>query len=331
MKLRHNNRPVVVGIFILVGLAILVVTIFTLGGQKKTFVKSFTLNAIFNDVGGLAVGANIWFSGLKVGTVKNIGFYGDSKVQVTMSIENDAESHIHVNAKAKMGSDGLIGNKIVIIYGGDSTKPQVGKNDFLMVENALSTDDMLATLQLNNKNLVEITNSFKSISKKIDNGNGTIATLLNDKNMVFKLNKTVENLQIMAENLKVVSLSGKTVLSDFEKFSGKINKSGNSINEFASDTLVYNKIVVTVTQLQNAASSLNKFTANLKTVSDKVNQKDSPIGVLLNDAETANSLKNTIKNLESGSHKLDEDLEALQHNFLFKGFFKKKAKEQENP
>lgn len=331
MKLRHNNRPVVVGIFILVGLAILVVTIFTLGGQKKTFVKSFTLNAIFNDVGGLAVGANIWVSGLKVGTVKKIGFYGDSKVQVTMSIENAAESHIHVNAKAKMGSDGLIGNKIVIIYGGDSTKPQVGKNDFLMVENALSTDDMLATLQLNNKNLVEITNSFKSISKKIDNGNGTIATLLNDKNMVFKLNKTVENLQVMAENLKVVSLSGKTVLSDFEKFSGKINKSGNSINEFASDTLVYNKIVVTVTQLQNAASSLNKFTANLKTVSDKVNQKDSPIGVLLNDAETANSLKNTIKNLESGSHKLDEDLEALQHNFLLKGFFKKKAKEQENP
>lgn len=331
MKLPHNNRPVIVGIFILVGLAILVVTIFTLGGQKKTFVKSFTLNAIFNDVGGLAVGANIWFSGLKVGTVKKIGFYGDSKVQVTMSIENAAESHIHVNAKAKMGSDGLIGNKIVIIYGGDSTKPQVEKNDFLMVENALSTDDMLATLQLNNKNLVEITNSFKSISKKIDNGNGTIATLLNDKNMVLKLNKTVENLQIMAENLKVVSLSGKTVLSDFEKFSGKINKSGNSINDFASDTVVYNKIVVTVTQLQNAASSLNKFTANLKTVSDKVNQKDNPIGVLLNDAETANSLKNTIKNLESGSHKLDEDLEALQHNFLLKGFFKKKAKEQENP
>lgn len=331
MKLPHNNRPVIVGIFILVGLAILVVTIFTLGGQKKTFVKSFTLNAIFNDVGGLAVGANIWFSGLKVGTVKKIGFYGDSKVQVTMSIENAAESHIHVNAKAKMGSDGLIGNKIVIIYGGDSTKPQVEKNDFLMVENALSTDDMLATLQLNNKNLVEITNSFKSISKKIDNGNGTIATLLNDKNMVLKLNKTVENLQIMAENLKVVSLSGKTVLSDFEKFSGKINKSGNSINDFASDTVVYNKIVVTVTQLQNAASSLNKFTANLKMVSDKVNQKDNPIGVLLNDAETANSLKNTIKNLESGSHKLDEDLEALQHNFLLKGFFKKKAKEQENP
>lgn len=331
MKILKNNRPVIVGIFILIGLAILVVTIFTLGGQKKTFVKSFTLNAIFNDVGGLVVGANIWFSGLKVGTVKKIGFYGDSKVQVTMSIENAAESHIHINAKAKMGSDGLIGNKIVIIYGGDSTKPQVEKNDFLMVENALSTDDMLATLQLNNKNLVEITNTFKSISKKIDGGNGTIATLLNDKNMAMKLNKTVENLQMMADNFKTASMSGKIVLSDFEKFSGKINKPGNSINDFATDTLVYNKIVGTVTQLQSAASSLNKFTVNLKTLSEKVNQKNSPIGILLNDAETANSLKNTIKNLESGSHKLDEDLEALQHNFLFKGFFKKKAKEQENP
>jgi phospholipid/cholesterol/gamma-HCH transport system substrate-binding protein len=331
MKIMKNNRPVIVGIFILVGLAILVVTIFTLGGQKKTFVKSFALNAIFNDVGGLAVGANIWFSGLKVGTVKKISFYGDSKVQVTMSIENEAESHIHLDAKAKMGSDGLIGNKIVIIYGGDSTKRQVEKNDFLTVENALSTDDMLATLQLNNKNLVEITNTFKSISKKIDSGDGPIATLLNDKNMATKLNQTVENLQATMENFKTVSMAGKTVLSDFERFSGKINKPGNSINDFASDTLVYNKIVGTVTQLQSAASSLNKFTVNLKMVSEKVNRKNNPIGILLNDTATANSLKMTIKNLESGSHKLDEDLEALQHNFLFKGFFKRKAKEKENP
>lgn len=328
MTALKNNRPVIVGIFIFLGLLILVVAIFTLGGQKKTFVRTFTINAIFNDVGGLLTGGNVWFSGVKVGTVKKISFYGDSQVQVTMNIEQDAEAHIHKDAKAKIGSDGLIGNKIVIIYGGDPKKPQVEKNDFLSVERATSTDDMLATLQENNKNLLEITKDFKSISKKIDSGEGTLATLLNDPTIAKKLNSAADNLQETLANLKTVSEGSKNVLANLQDFSGKLNKKGNSINDLASDTVVYKSVKATLAQLNNASNSVTQFTANLKTVSDRLNQKDNAVGVLLNDSETAASMKVTLKNLESGSKKLDEDLEALQHNFLLRRFFKKKEKEK---
>lgn len=324
-KLR-NNRPVIVGIFIFLGLAILVITIFTLGGQKKTFVRTFTINAIFNDVGGLLTGGNIWFSGVKVGTVKKISFYGDSQVQVTMNIERDAEVHIHKDAKVKIGSDGLIGNKIIIIYGGNSKTPQVEKNDFLRAESGLSTDDMLATLQENNKNLLEITKDFKNISKKIDSGQGTLATLLNDPTIANKLRASADNLQETMANLKTVSEGSKHVLANLQDFSSKINQKGNSINDLASDTVIYRSVKQTLAQLNNASNSVTKFTANLKTLSDKLNQKDNAVGVLLNDSETAASMKVTLKNLESGSKKLDEDLEALQHNFLLRRFFKKKAK-----
>ena len=321
-----NNRPVIVGIFILLGIIILVVTIFTLGGQKKTFVRTFTINAIFNDVSGLQSGSNVLFSGVKVGTVKKIDFYGDSQVQVTMNIEREAESHIHKDAKVKIGSDGLIGSKIVIIYGGSAGKPQVEKNDFLRVENGLSTDDMMATLQENNKNILEITKDFKSISKKINSGEGTLATLLNDPTIARKLSTAADNLQETLANLKTVSEGSKNVLVNLQDFSGKLNKKGNLMNDLASDTVVYKSVKQTLAELNNASNSVTKFTANLKTVSDKLNQKDNAAGVLLNDTETAASMKVTLKNLESGSKKLDEDLEALQHNFLLRRFFKKKAK-----
>ncbi|MDR6560945.1 MULTISPECIES: MlaD family protein [unclassified Arcicella] len=323
-----NNRPVVVGIFILLGIVILFLTLFTIGGQKETFVKSFTVKAIFNDVGGLSVGANIWFSGVKVGTVKKIGFYGNSQVEVTMNIEKDAESHIRKDAKAKIGSDGFIGNKIVVIYGGTPAYPPVQKDDLLKVEDGISTDDMLATLQANNKNLLAITNDFKSISGKMNSGKGSLGSLLNDPSFAVNLNKTVGHLQEMASNLKTVSENSMTTMKNFEEFSGKINRPGNSINDFASDTLVYNRIVGTVTQLQSASASVNKFTANLRMVSEKMNRKDNTVGVLLNDSASATSIKMTLKNLETGSKKLDEDLEAIQHNFLFRGFFKKKEKEK---
>lgn len=328
MKTLKNNRAVIVGIFIFLALVILVVTIFTLGGQKKTFVKSFTINAVFNDVGGLLKGGNIWFSGVKVGTVKKISFYGNSQVLVSMSIEQEAQSHIHKDAMAKIGSDGLIGNKIIIIYGGNPTAPHVEKDNFLKVEKALSTEDMLATLQANNINLLAITNDFKSISKKIDSGKGTIGALINDPAIAAKLRSTVDQLQATVSNFKTVSVNSKNVMSNVQDFSGNLNKPGNSLNDLVTDTAIYSSIKGTMLQLQNAASSVRDFTINLKTVSDKLNQKDNAVGVLLNDTASAASLKMTLKNLESGSKKLDEDLEALQHNFLLKRFFKKKEKDK---
>ncbi len=328
MSTTNKNRPVVVGLFILIGLAILVVTIFTLGGQKKTFVRTITINALFDDVNGLQKGGNVWFSGVKIGTVKEISFHGTSQVQVTMSVEREAQPYIHKNSMAKIGSDGLIGNKIVIIYDGDATIPQIEENDFINVANASGTDDMMVTLQENNKNLLEITKDFKSISKKIDSGNGVLATLLNDPAMANKLNSTVDNLQATVSNFKTVSLTSKMVLSDLESFVGKINQPGNSINDLVTDTAIYHNVRRMLTQLERSSDAVAHFTTNLKEVSEKLDRKDNVTGLLLNDAQTASSMKKTILNLETSSKKLDENLEALQHNFLLRGFFRKREKEK---
>lgn len=312
--------------FVLLGISILVITIFTLGGQKKTFVRSFTINAVFSNVAGLLKGSNIWLFGVKVGTVKKISFYGGSQVLVTMSIELEAEPHIHKGAFAKISSDGLIGNKIIVIYGSDTTKPVIQKDDFLVVEQSISTDDMLATLQRTNQNLLAITTDFKSISKKIDSGKGTIARLINDGTMGNKIAASINDLQATMGNLNTASADSKLVLANLTHFTTKLNTSGNSVNDLASDTVFYNSIKTTLSQLQVSAKNVVQLTANLQTTTGKLNQSNNPVGVLLNDSSAANNLKTTLKNLESSTHKLDEDLEALQHNFLLRGFFRKKEK-----
>jgi phospholipid/cholesterol/gamma-HCH transport system substrate-binding protein len=321
-----NNRPVIIGIFIFLGLAILFITVFTLGGQKKTFTKSFTIHAIFSDVEGLLTGGNVWFSGVKIGTVRTISFYGDGQVEVTMNIDNDAQSHIHKNAYAKIGSDGLIGNKIVVIYGGNANSPQIAKEDFLNVEKSASMDEMLATLQTNNKNLVDITTDFKHISKKIDSGNGMIATMLNDPAIVNQLKSSMSDLQTTVSNFRNVSAKSKDVLNNLQDFTNKLNKPGNSINDLATDTVLYNRMKMTLAQLEHSANTVSKFTTNLQNVSEKLNQPNNPLGLLLNDTTAAASMQVTLQNLSSASKKLDDDLEAAQHNFLLRGFFRKREK-----
>jgi phospholipid/cholesterol/gamma-HCH transport system substrate-binding protein len=324
MKSTKNSRPVVVGIFILLGIAILVAAIFTLGGQKKTFVKGFTVNAIFDDVSGLQAGNNVWLSGVKIGTVRKISFYNNTKVLVSLNLEKSIEPHIHKDAFAKIGSESFIGNKIVVIYGGTPTTPPINDGGFLAVEKAVSTDDMLATLQSNNKNLLDITNSFKSISRKIDSGSGTIGYLLNNASMARKLNASMTSLQATMSNFQAAAQTSRAVLANLEAFSGRLNTEGSLANRLATDTTLFNVLKGTLTQLRDVTTTASQITDNLKAASDRLHDTANVPGVLLNDAAAGASLKNTIQNLESGTQKLDEDLEALQHNFLLRGYFKKK-------
>lgn len=326
MKATRNSRPVVVGIFILLGLVILVVAVFTLGGQKKTFVKGYTINAVFDDVNGLQAGNNVWLSGVKIGTVRKIGFYNNTRVLVSLNLDKTIAPHIHKDSYAKIGAESFIGNKIVVIYGGTSATPQMPENGFLNVEKATSTDEMLATLQSNNENLLAITSSFKSISRKIDSGSGTIGYLLNNESMAKKMNASMNSLQATMNNFQAAAQTSRTVLANLEEFSGRLNTQGSLANKLATDTTLFNVLRGTLTQLRDVTTTASQITDNLKAASDRLHDTANVPGVLLNDVQSGAAIKTTIMNLESSSQKLNEDLEALQHNFLLKGYFKKKNK-----
>src|SRR3954470_20801900 len=108
MKTNNNKRAVTVGIFVLLGLLIFIAGILTLGGQKKTFQKKVTVRAVFSDGGGLQVGNNVWYLGVKVGTVKKMTFNENSQVEIVMNIEVKAQKFIKKDAKVKLGSEGFI-------------------------------------------------------------------------------------------------------------------------------------------------------------------------------------------------------------------------------
>lgn len=307
------------GLFLFFGLVILVAGILTIGNLHNSFVQKFTVTTIFDEVNGLQPGNNIWFSGVKIGTVSSLKFYGKSQVKVSMKIDDAAQPFIRKNAKAKVSTDGLIGNKIIVIYGGNDSTACIEDGDMLGIEKTLSTDDMLNTLQENNKNLLSITNDFKVISKKIMEGEGTLGKLLTDESLYDNIGQTVSALKRASQNAEKLTAS----ISDY---GAKMNRKGSLTNDLVSDTLVFSMIRSTVLELKQVALTAAELTANLKGATSDLNSTNSPAGVILHDQPAASDLKATIKNLETSTQKLNEDLEALQHNFLFRGYFRKKAK-----
>jgi phospholipid/cholesterol/gamma-HCH transport system substrate-binding protein len=279
-----------------------------------------TVVSLFDDVSGLQKGNNVWFSGVKIGFVSDLQFYGKSQVKVSLKIEIKAQQYIRKNAKVKISTDGIIGNKILVIYGGTSLSSEVQEGDTLEVEKTFSSDDMINTLQENNKNLLAITTDFKSISKKLAAGEGTIGKLLND-------NSVYENINSATASLQKASDKAQQLATSLAAFSSQLNNKGTLSHELTTDTVVFKSIKVSVLKLQKVIDTATLFILTLKNATNNTN---APIGVLLNDKEAGTHLKETIKNLESSSKKLDEDLEAAQHNFLLRGFFKKKEKAAKN-
>jgi phospholipid/cholesterol/gamma-HCH transport system substrate-binding protein len=330
MENSPNRRAIIVGAFILVGLVFLITGILMIGNLHETFKRKMEVIAYFDDVKGLEKGNNIWFSGVKIGTIKSLHFIGKSKVEVVLNIETKVQQYIRKDAKVKIGTDGLIGNKILVIYDGTEGYAQVEEGDILSVEKQISTEDMMATLQKNNDNILVITtgfkditsdfknvsSNFKSISKKLTTKDGTIGKLLNDDVLY-------DNINTATLSLKNASAKAQLLVGELNNFSAGLNKKGNLANDLINDTIVFNSIKSSVLQLQQIADTANVFIANLK---EAGNNPNTSIGVLLHDEEAGAYLKGTIKNLESGSKKLDEDLEAVQHSFLLRRFFKKKAK-----
>lgn len=322
MAQSDNRKQLTVGIFIFIGLLIFILGIFTLGGQRKTFVKSFTVNVIFDDIQGLKTGNNVWYSGVKIGTIKKIQFYGNAQVQVTVNIDEEAHKYIHKDAKASISSDGLIGNKIIVITGGNPKYPFVEDGDMLQVQNALSTDDIMKTFQVNNKNLVDITGDFKTLARGLVEGKGTAGALLADE-------KIADNFKAIVSNLQRTTASTDRMARELDQFSKKLNTKGGLADKMLTDTAVFAKLQASVNELQKTAQSASALTQNLNNASSKLNQTDNAAGLLLNDQKTADQVRAIMTNLQTSSEKLDQDLEALQSNWLLRGFFKKKNKEAE--
>jgi phospholipid/cholesterol/gamma-HCH transport system substrate-binding protein len=319
MDATENRKAIIVGIFLALGLIVFILGVFTLGGQQKSFVKNIKISSVFSDVAGLKKGNNVWFSGVKVGTISDVKFIGPSKVQVFMNIDQATQQYIHRNAGAKVSSDGLIGNKIIVIDGGSPQAPEIQDGDVLQAEKMLSTDDMLKTLQDNNQNLLAITTDFKVLSHKILEGKGTVGALMADSTMAMQLRAAMHNLQAATQ-------SAATMAVQLNNFSAKMNTKGGFADKLLTDTATFNKISQSVAQLQKTAANASTLTENLTRASNKLNTTDNALGVLLNDPKGATQVQTTLNYLQQSSVKLNDDLEAVQHNFLLRGFFKKKAK-----
>jgi len=189
------------GLFVAGGLALFMLAVFIIGKQKNLFNPVFKLTTTFYNVSGLQVGNNVRFSGINVGIVDNIRIINDSTVRVDMLIKKDVWKFIKSDCQMAIGSEGLIGDKLLVISQGSSDAPLAKEGQNLESTEPVETDAIMKSLRTTGENAEVITKQLAEIMTKINKGDGTLGRLIQDKTLAENLNNTIVNLKQSSKSL----------------------------------------------------------------------------------------------------------------------------------
>lgn len=201
METHTQKFKVRLGLFVAGGITLFVVAVFIIGKQKNLFNPVFKLSTTFYNVSGLQVGNNIRFSGINVGTVDNIVIINDSTVRVDMLIRKEVQQFIKSDCEVAIGSEGLIGDRLVIITQGSTNAPLAKDGAQLVSAEPVETDAIMASLEVTAGNAEIISQQLAEIMIKINSGNGTLGRLIQDSTIAENLNQTMSNLKKSSKGL----------------------------------------------------------------------------------------------------------------------------------
>ncbi len=321
MENQDIKRNIKLGVFVLGGVIIFLGSIFYLGREGNLFNKTFAVSAIFKNVEGLKEGDNVWLSGVKIGIVKRVEIVSEGKVIVALSLKDKQNEFLKKNATAFVGSDGLVGNKIVVIRPGTADQI-IQENDTINSLSPADTQELFNIAKEVGMNTRSITDDLKLISARLHEGEGIFGELLHEGPISKDLRQTIAGLKNTGESVNVMTGEAKKLLTEISNGEGLVTK-------LIKDTAYAHTFENTLQNIAKVGENSKKMSEDLQTIIAKMNSSDNAVGVLLSDTAFAQKLRGTLDNARSASLKLDENMEALQHNFLLKGYFRKQKKADE--
>lgn len=334
------------GVFIVIGITLFVITIYFIGINRNLFGSTFNLKSEFKNISGLKVGSNVRLSGINIGTVNKIEFISDSLVSVRLLIKKEAQQYIKTDATASIGSDGLVGDKVLIISPGVNSRIIVKDNDIIASNKTIELEDIMNSVNRSAVNAEVITKQLADFSYKMNDKRGILSKVMTNQDFANSIQNTIINLESSAKEIALFSpklnnkdgaiskiFSDKDFAGRLENTMENLQKSSNALTAFTSNMNNENSILAKLMTDKEFASRFEAIFKNLETGSNdlvrftsKINNENSVLSKLINNERLGKSIDSTITNIETGAKGLNELEEAAQKNILLKGYFEKKKK-----
>lgn len=314
---RSDSKKIRVGVFVVIGTILLVGTLYFIGKEQHLFSRNIELYAVFENVNGLQVGNNVRYSGINIGTVSEIRMKNAGEITVRMSVEEKLTYFMKTDAIASIGSDGLVGSMVVnILPGENQDASNVVLGDTIQSQRKVAIDDMLSTLNTTNENVAILSGDLLKITNQVLEGKGTLGTIINDTILASEFRQ-------MVVELRTTTQGASNTVSNINGIISKINYDESAASVFLSDTASANQIRNVFFNLAKSSEDINAITANLEEYIHDAKSGKGALNLITQDEDFANELDSTMINIKEAAQKLNQNMEALKHNFLFRGYFRR--------
>ncbi|MFD0797923.1 MlaD family protein [Maribacter chungangensis] len=318
---KTTSEKIRLGIFVLVGSVLLVVGAYQIGNQENLFGDTFTINAVFKNTSGLQKGNNVRYAGINIGTVSDIEMENDTAIRVSMLIQQKMGNHIKKNAIAAIGTDGLVGSMVINIVPGKGDEALVQANDEIASLSKIATADMLNTLSVTNENAALLTQDLLKITASINKGEGTLGRLLKDTLWAAELQQTLRNL-------KYASGGANSAIGELNIIAQRFNSQESVASVLLADSTSGQRMRRAILNLESSSIQIDKMTKDLAIVVGDMKSGKGALNYLTTDTLLVNQLQRTMKNVDQGVERFNENMEALKHNFLTRRYFRKLEKQE---
>jgi phospholipid/cholesterol/gamma-HCH transport system substrate-binding protein len=310
-----------VGTLVIAGLLFLIFTLYMIGKNRSLLGKTFVITAMVHNVNGLMPGNNVRFKGIDVGTVKSIEVTNDTLINVIMMIDDKMQPFIKKNAIATIGSDGLMGNKIININSSPEFAPTIEEGDVIQSRRPVETDEMLRTLSTSNNNIEKITDNLYEISTKL-NKSESLWNLLSDSIISHDLKLAVSDLRRAAGNTAELTATARNVAKRLEGGDGIAYK-------LFTDSTLSVQLATSLDKIEQASNKTSVIMNDLESVVREMKRGEGTAGLILTDSALRQSLYNSAVNIQQGTERFNKNMEAMKAHFLFKKGYKKMEKEEQ--
>lgn len=320
---KHAINNIKLGVFVMAGLLLLILGLYMIGRDTNLFGHNFQLRARFDNVQGLTVGNNVRYAGIQVGTVKKVKILSDTLIEVTMLIEEKMKPFIHGNDLVSISTDGLMGNKLINIISAKDNALPVQDNDILPVKAGANTDAMLETLDRTNNNIARITEDLQMTVQRI-NSSKSLWGILDDETLS-------QNLKVSLVNIRKATNGANSLVAHIDTIIGDIKNGKGSLGAILTDTSIAYNLKEAIAKIQIVGHNANQLAGELaditQDVKDEIRNGKGTLNALLKDSVLTIKLNNSLSNIEQGTASFNQSMEALKHNFLLRGYFRRQEKQ----
>lgn len=298
-----------VGLFVLAGLALLGVGIIYVTGGGA-FSTKYGLKTYLPEVDGIAAGAPVRLEGVDIGSVENVRITPNPpdkmhNVELTMRVDRKYRNYIRADSNASLRTEGLLGNRFVIISRGLTGVPL--ENDGTVNGKEEQTMDQVMERGANlMDSLGTLSTDLQEVVNKVKNGQGTIGKLINDPSMYDRLNGTATSAQELVAGIREgQGTLGKLVANDelYQKASETMGNANAVLVSVHQGQGTIGRLVNDPTMYQNA----QHFLQNGNSLLDGVQQGQGTLGKLVKDDTVYNNVREATANVRDASAKLNSD------------------------